>query len=85
MPCPSIREVVRELIQEDRRPPTWRWLATARHDDLLPGLWEWEADASTGGVILAKELIDIEQRARVRWPTKQAVTNADDEWWKRQP
>ena len=85
MPRPSTRDAIHELIRKDRRPPTWRWQATARHGDLLPGVWEWQADAAREGTLLARELIEIEEEARTRWPTPQAVAAADDEWWKRQP
>jgi len=85
LPRLTTRNVIRALIQEDRRPPTWRWEATARHGDLLPGLWEWRADASREGTLLARKLIQIEQDARWRWPTRGAAAAADDEWWKRQP
>ena len=81
----TTRDVVLTLIQEEKRPPTWRWNATARHDDLVPGLWEWQADACQQATMLAKELIHIEEEARWRWPTEQTVAAADDEWWKRQP
>ena len=83
--CPTTRDAILDLIQVERRPPTWRRHAVAHHDDLLPGLWEWQADASREGTILARELIEIECQARFRWPTPEALTAADDAWWKRQP
>ena len=86
MPCGfTTRDVILDLIQVERRPPTWRWQAAARHDDLLPGLWEWQADASHEGAILARELMRIEQEARARWPTSDALTAAGAARWKRQP
>lgn len=81
----TTRERVLELIQEDKWPPTWRWCATAQYDDLVAGLWEWQADIPQEAIVLAQELIHIEQEALGRWPTRKAVAAADDAWWKCQP
>ena len=81
----TTRDLIRALIQEDRRPPTWRWHATACHADLVRGLWEWQVDTSRDATVLARELIQIEQDARWRWPTQEDVIAADSEWRRRQP
>lgn len=81
----TTRDAVLAVIQQDQRPPTWRWQATAHYAALLPALWEWQADASRESILLARELMHIEEEARWRWPTSTAASAADCGWWKRQP
>ena len=46
------RDLTLALIQEDKRPPSWRWHTIACHDGPIRGLWEWQADTSREATVL---------------------------------